>query len=156
MRDRALALALCGLGLVTGCAGLPHAYRPAQARDENLAGDATPNPETCAILLVPENARLYWGDVQPRRPQSLVDEVVLAGHVRAESHAGPVRLFVAPGHPRYQLEIMTDDGPVDTLFEAELKAGNRYLLEIEESAEQATWSLIRLSDASYAHLYPAK
>jgi hypothetical protein len=121
-----------------------------------LAGVSAPNLETCAVLLVPENARLYWGDVQPRRPQSLVDEVVLVGHARAESHAGPVRLFVAPGHLRYRLEIMTDDGPLDTLFEAELKAGNRYLLEIEESADHATWSLICLSDASYADLYPAK
>ena len=54
MADRALALALCGLGLLTGCAGLPHAYRPAQARDETSAGVSAPNPETCAVLLVPE------------------------------------------------------------------------------------------------------
>ncbi len=47
---------------------------------------------------------------------------------------------------------MTDDGAVDAPFDAELEAGSRYLIEIEESDEQATWSLVRLSDASYAAL----
>lgn len=99
---------------------------------------------------------MYWGDGgEPRvRGQTLVDEVVIGlRYDSGESFVGPARVFLAPGRQRWRLSVLTDDGRVGAPFDAELQAGGRYLIEIDESDDNFEWSLIRLSDQSYRELY---
>jgi hypothetical protein len=138
--------------LSVGCGvGPPHSFRATSAQDFNRS--SAPNADV-AVLLVPRNVRLYREGGDWRRPQSLVDEVVLVRNQDfGESYAGPARVFLAPGRRQYQLEVITEDGRIQTPFSAELVAGGRYLIEIDESDDKFEWSLIKLSRRSYRELY---
>ena len=149
-----LALVACTLTLACSST-LQHDFSPRGARD--YGPDATyrsDDPRAArSVLLIPANTMLFVPErgsrgFVPFRPDAAL------GPTREEYH-GPARIFLRPGPHYYVLRVTTSQGVVDFELNLPLAANEHYLLEITESADKVTTSVLKLTEVSYRELYPS-